>query len=61
MAVQIDFEACIACGCCSDACPTGSLELKGRVVYHDEFCTGCKACIELCPVACIKLPEDVKA
>jgi NAD-dependent dihydropyrimidine dehydrogenase PreA subunit len=54
MVVQIDFNACLACGCCSDACPTGSLELKGRVVYHDEFCTGCKACIELCPAGCIK-------
>jgi electron transfer flavoprotein alpha subunit len=56
MAVEIDREACIGCGCCGEACAQGALELEEKAVVFEQYCTACGACIEMCPVAALSLP-----
>ncbi len=58
MTVEINRETCIGCGCCSEVCPQGSLELEEKAVVFEQYCTGCGACIEMCPVGALSLPEQ---
>lgn len=53
MAVKLDKERCIGCGCCSDACKAGALELQETAVVNEEFCIECLSCIDLCPALAI--------
>ena len=47
-------DACVGCGKCRDACPTGNIVLEaGRPVWGDR-CTHCMACICGCPVSAIE-------
>jgi len=63
--IEIDFDICIMCMCCTEVCPTGALEkfpdlpnFKG-ITYIVEKCIRCKECKEACPVGAIRLiPED---
>jgi ferredoxin len=51
MAIQIDEERCVGCGCCMDGCNVGALEFhpeKEKAWVNDERCTECKSCSELC-------------
>ena len=57
MAVEIDSDACIGCGCCGEVCPQGALELEEKAVVFEQHCTACGACIEMCPVGALSLPE----
>ena len=57
MAIKIDTQACIGCGCCGEVCPQGALELEGKAVVFEQYCTACGACIEMCPVGALSLPE----
>jgi ferredoxin len=53
--VQIDPQACTACGSCTAGCPTEALlsyrrDGDGVVLAFDPcFCTGCGQCVSLCP------------
>ncbi len=50
MAYQIT-EDCIACGACSEECPTGAIsEGDGIYVIDAETCIDCGACAGVCPV-----------
>jgi ferredoxin len=53
MAVTLDVEKCVGCGCCSDACPEGALELGDKALLNEDDCTECLSCIEMCPVTAI--------
>jgi ferredoxin len=53
MAVSLNTEVCIGCGCCSDVCAVGALELETKAVLNEGDCTTCLSCIEMCPVAAI--------
>jgi NAD-dependent dihydropyrimidine dehydrogenase PreA subunit len=53
MSVTINAELCIGCGCCSDVCTVGALELDEKAVVYDEHCIECKSCIDMCPVGAI--------
>ncbi len=55
MAIRIDADLCVGCGCCGEACGQGALELPDRAAVNEEFCTSCGACIEMCPVGALKL------
>ena len=56
MAITINDELCIGCGCCSDVCTVGALELDEKAVVYDEHCIECKNCIDMCPVGAITAP-----
>ena len=53
MAVTIDTERCVGCGCCSDVCSLGALELNGKAVVNAEHCVECGTCIDMCPAMAI--------
>ena len=37
MAITIDLEACVGCGCCSDVCAQGALELDEKAVVMESL------------------------
>ena len=47
----VDTGACIHCGKCQKACPTGDITLKNGLPTwaHDGSCTNCLACYHHCP------------
>lgn len=49
--------ACLACGACADACPTGALTLDadGRPVIDHDLCDLDGACVTACPAGAIGL------
>ena len=49
MAVNIDTDACIACGACVDACPVEALTVNDTCEVSDE-CIECGVCVDECPV-----------
>ncbi len=57
MVVEIDEDACIACGLCVDACPVDALYLEGDFVqvYQDK-CEGIGDCVAVCPVDALSCP-----
>lgn len=57
MAITIDLEKCVGCGCCSDVCTQGALELEDKAVVHEEFCVACGVCIDICPALAICISE----
>ena len=57
MAITIDLEACVGCGCCSDVCVHGALELNEKAVVNEEFCVECGVCVDICPAVAISIAE----
>ena len=55
MAVKIDKSLCVSCGCCSDVCLSGALELQEKAVVSEEHCIECGACIDMCPTQAMSL------
>jgi len=52
----IDWQACVECGACVDACPQGAIERgPGWMYYVGEGCDGCGKCVDACPVDAIDL------
>jgi electron transfer flavoprotein alpha subunit len=49
MAVKLNPDRCIGCGCCCDASPSGALELDEKALLNEEVCIECKSCIDMCP------------
>ncbi len=52
--IQVDYDACIACGACEKACPStvmGAILRRDRRTIPD--CFACGTCIETCPVDAI--------
>ena len=56
MAIHVNTDLCIGCGCCGEVCPQGALELEEKAVSVEEFCVSCGACIDMCPVGALSLP-----
>ena len=55
MSVKIDSALCVGCGCCSDVCMSGALELQEKAVVSEEHCIECGVCIEMCPAQAMSL------
>ncbi|MCP4713982.1 MAG: 4Fe-4S dicluster domain-containing protein [Deltaproteobacteria bacterium] len=55
MAVIINDELCVGCGCCSDVCSQGALELDVKAVVNTEYCVECGDCIDMCPATAISI------
>lgn len=62
-----DYDLCIACGICVQACPVSSLELtklgvdKLNKAYPEiarEGCIGCGICAKNCPLDAITVVEN---
>lgn len=46
----VDADACIHCGQCQKACPTGNVKLKGGLpTWQHDYCICCMACYHHCP------------
>lgn len=50
-------DSCIACGACTDSCPSESIVMDdglGRYVINSGSCTECGACTDSCPMGSIE-------
>ncbi len=60
--VEVDGEACTACGRCSDRCPTEALRLEGDeahwvLQFRPRACIACRICVLVCPEDAVTLTE----
>jgi len=56
---EIDEQACTQCGDCSEACPTGAIELDPYPVMGTE-CILCHTCVRECPEGAIHVQGSVQ-
>lgn len=55
MAVNVDTDACIACGACADTCPTDALTVTDVAVCDADACIDCGSCVAVCPTDALSL------
>jgi tetrathionate reductase subunit B len=63
-AIELDQDACVACGACAVACPTDALRLDPTVAelsVTDIDCVGCGACVSACPDDALTLHPAIPA
>lgn len=60
MAIILNESICLGCGCCSDVCSSGALELGDKAILHEENCIECESCIEMCPVGALTESKATK-
>lgn len=62
MKVRIIDEACIGCQRCVSVCPSGALEMQGKLaVLEESRCVGCMKCAEQCiPYQAIEMLPDLE-
>lgn len=54
--LRFDPAACVQCGDCVSACPSGALELSGSFIAIDpDCCDACEECALACPTTAISL------
>lgn len=58
--VAISDEKCVGCRRCVNVCPSGALEMDGKLAVLDEpKCVGCFKCVEACgPYEAISIAAD---
>lgn len=59
--LQLDADACVGCGICTQVCPHGVLVMaEGRVCIDDlNGCMECGACAQNCPVSALTVTPGV--
>lgn len=45
--LQIDKDSCVACGLCTQKCPSGCIDFKNKTI-NNETCIKCFRCLTLC-------------
>ena len=58
---NIDFDKCINCMECVNACPFGSIKEENGKLVIDASCRACGVCIKNCPVSAISFETREKA
>lgn len=54
MAYKVDADACVNCGACEGACPSGAISEKDdKRVIDASACVSCGACAGECPAEAI--------
>ncbi len=53
MAFVVDDSACVGCGACEGACPTGAIKVEGTASINPDDCVSCGACAGTCPCGAI--------
>jgi UDP-glucose 4-epimerase len=54
--IEVDPEACTACGACVKECFMGAISIKGALAVHDEaLCKGCGRCASVCPQEAVRM------
>lgn len=54
----IDEDSCVACGCCTIACPLDAIKIyKGIYAVVEGKCVGCGKCKSICPASVIQMEE----
>ena len=65
--LQIDYDQCMACGLCYQACPFSCLIMEkadinaNKKVYpklNPDKCTGCSICKGICPMDAITMTGE---
>jgi len=58
----VEYDNCIRCGFCIQACPTKVITMKDdRLVFDYAKCIACFCCQEVCPNAAIKIKRNIWA
>ena len=59
--LELDREACIGCGACTEVCPHQVFSLDGgkAAIGDADLCMECGACMVNCPVAAIRVDAGV--
>ena len=60
MALQINYDKCIACGICVQKCPFHALNLDGNKLVVNDNCTLCGACTRFCPDRALAVEKEEK-
>jgi carbon-monoxide dehydrogenase iron sulfur subunit len=56
-AVVIDYDRCIQCGNCVDACPLGQLTIVSDRLVKCDLCGGDPLCVAWCPRGALSVVE----
>lgn len=55
MVVNVDEDACIACGQCEPECPVEAITVEDIAIIDEDACIDCGNCIDVCPVDALSL------
>jgi Pyruvate/2-oxoacid:ferredoxin oxidoreductase delta subunit len=58
---RVDYNQCLRCGKCAQACPLHAIEWRPRSYPRVDrrLCIGCTICINACPASAIRLTRSL--
>ncbi len=63
--VEVDEEACIGCGACSEVCPPAAIDIEKKedkmtLRFWHSKCIRCGSCKDICPSEAITMSDDYR-